>query len=195
MRISSTHARGSGHHGRFPGSFYSGGPFWGDSYYDPSPNVIVVQPPPAPVEHASPPIEERKSAAPLVIEWQGDRYVRLTSDSAGSSRSTQPDYVVNNKPQPPEQHSARAIAPAEPRTIIDPPPTTFIFRDGHHEESSDYTIISGIIYARGDYWASGSWSKQIPLAQLDLPATAKANQDRGAPFRLPTAPNEVITRP
>jgi hypothetical protein len=70
-----------------------------------------------------------------------------------------------------------------------------IFRDGHHEESSDYSIISGVIYARGDYWTSGSWSKQIPLSQLDLPATLKANQERGVTFRLPGAPNEVVTRP
>ena len=55
--------------------------------------------------------------------------------------------------------------------------------------------ISGVIYARGDYWTNGSWSKQIPVSQLDLPATFKANQERGVTFRLPAAPNEVITRP
>lgn len=194
MRISNAPGFGSSHHSRFPGSFFLGGPFWSDAYYDPSPNVIVVQSPPAPVERSSAPIEEHKSAAPLLIEWQGDRYVRLTSDS-GNSRTTQPDYVANAKPLPSEKHSANAITAAEPRTRVEPPPTTFVFRDGHQEQSSDYSIISGVIYARGDYWTSGSWSKQIPLAQLDLPATAKANQDRGAPFRLPTAPNEVITRP
>jgi hypothetical protein len=194
MRISSSPAFGSKHHSRFPGSFFTGEPFWSDAYYDPSPNVIVVQPPPAPVEHASAPIEEHKPATPLMIEWQGDRYVRRTSDSAGSSTTTQPDYVANAKQQPYEKHSVRAIAPAEPRTT-EAPPTLFVFRDGHQEESSDYSIISGVIYARGNYWTSGSWSKQIPLAQLDLPSTVKANQDRGAPFRLPTAPNEVITRP
>jgi hypothetical protein len=195
MRISSSRALGSGRHSRFPGSFFPGGPFWDDAYDDPSPNVIVVQSPPAPVEHASAPIEEHKPAAPLIIEWQGDRYVRRTSDSASSSPTTEPDYIADTKSQPPEKNSAHATSPSEPRTKVEPPPTTFVFRDGHQEESSDYSIISGMIYARGDYWTSGSWSKQIPLAQLDLPATAKANQDRGAPFRLPTAPNEVITRP
>jgi hypothetical protein len=195
MRISSSPRFGSGRHSRFPGSSFLGGPFWSDAYDDPSPNVIVVQPPPAPVEHASAPIEEHNSAPPLMIEWQGDRYVRRTSDSAGNSRTTQPDYVADTKSQPSEKNSGHATAPSEPRTKVEPPPTTFVFRDGHQEESSDYSIISGMIYARGDYWTSGSWSKQIPLSQLDLPATAKANQDRGAPFRLPTAHNEVITRP
>jgi hypothetical protein len=195
MRISSSPASGSGHHARGPGSFFLGEPFWGDASYDPSPNVIVVQSPPAPVEHSSPAIEEHKPAAPLMIEWQGDRYVRLTSDSAANSRATQPDYIAGTKSQSSEQNSAHAAAPSAPRTKVEPPPTTFVFRDGRQEESSDYSIISGVIYARGDYWSSGSWSKQIPLAQLDLPATVKANQDRGAPFRLPAAPNEVITRP
>ncbi len=75
------------------------------------------------------------------------------------------------------------------------PPATFVFRDGHREQSSDYFIASGVIHTRSDYWATGSWSKEIPLAHLDLPATFQANQEQGVPFRIPTAPNEVITRP
>ncbi len=71
----------------------------------------------------------------------------------------------------------------------------FVFRDRHREQSNDYSIISGVIYARGDYWTNGYWSKQIPLSQLDLPATFQANQERGIVFRLPSAPNEVVTRP
>jgi hypothetical protein len=74
-------------------------------------------------------------------------------------------------------------------------PTTFIFRDSHHEQSSDYSIISGIIYARLDYWTAGQWSKQIRLSDLDIPATIKANQDQDVAFRVPSAPNEIITRP
>ena len=189
MRISSSPGFGSRHHSRLPGSLFLGDPFWSDAYYDASPNVIVVQSPQAPPAQTSAPIEEHKAAAPLLIEWQGDRYVRVTSESTNGSRTIQPDYVADKT----ERHSTRAIP--ETRSITEPPPTTFIFRDGHQEQSTDYSIISGVIYTRGDYWTSGSWSKQIPLAQLDLPATVKANQDRGAPFRLPTAPNQVITRP
>ncbi len=191
MRISSSPGFGSGHRSRFPGSFFVGGPFWSDAYYDPSPNVVVVQSPQPPAAQFSAPIEEHKPTAPLLIELQGDRYVRLTSDSTNTARTIQPDYAAEQKS--PEKHSTRPLP--ETRSITEPPPTTFIFRDGHQEQSSDYSIISGVIYTRGDYWTSGSWSKKIPLAQLDLPATLKANHDHGAPFRLPTAPNEVITRP
>ena len=191
IRISSSPGFGSRHHLRLPGSLFLGDPFLSDAYYDPSPNVIFVQSPQAPPAQTSPPIEEHKAAAPLLIEWQGDRYVRVTSESTNGSPTIQPDYVAEQKSS--EKHSTRAVP--ETRSINEPPPTTFIFRDGHQEQSSDYSIISGVIYTRGDYWSSGSWSKQIPLAQLDLPATLKANHDRGAPFRLPAAPNEVITRP
>lgn len=180
-------------HMRAPRAFYLGDPFWWDSYpsaYDSSPSVVVVQAPSAPPERSSAQIDEPKSAPPLLIEWQGDRYVRRTSSTAPSSSTTQPDYVAEAKPIPNEKHPS-ATAPAR----AEMPPAIFVFRDGHREESSDYSIISGVIYARGDYWTSGSWSKQIPIAELDLPATLRANQERGVAFRLPSAPNEIVTRP
>jgi hypothetical protein len=189
MRFSSSPSSGSAQHSRVPRSHYMSAPLWTDTYlppYETSPSVIVVQAPPA--EHPSAKAEDPKPAAPLLIEWQGDRYVRRTETTAANARATQPDYVVAATQQPMDRHSSAA-------PLSEPPPAMFVFRDGHREESSDYSIISGVIYARGDYWTSGSWSKQIPLAQLDLPATLKVNRERGVTFRLPTAPNEVITRP
>ena len=126
-----------------------------------------------------------------MIEWQGDHYVRKTSDAASDPAVRPRDY--SEPAAPLSAVHPRTVSPAVAHT--EPPPALFVFRDGHHEESSDYSIISGVIYARGEYWTNGYWSKQIPLAQLDLPATLKANQERGLTFRLPSAPNEVITRP
>ena len=51
------------------------------------------------------------------------------------------------------------------------------------------------MYATSDYWSSGTWSKKIQLADLDVPSTVKLNQERGVKFKLPTSPNEVIIRP
>jgi hypothetical protein len=209
MRISGPPG-GSFPHSRGPRAFYPGLPLWGSSYlpsYDTTPSVIVVQTPPTPPERVITIPEEPKSAAPLLIEWQGDRYVRRTSVTTPSSRTDQPDYLADVQPRKLASHATTRSSEAHgqetpgtpaPQKKLEPaelPPTTFIFRDGHHEDSSDYSIISGVIYARGDYWTTGSWSHQIKLSQLDLPATAKANQDRGIAFRLPAAPNEVITRP
>jgi len=200
MRISNFPAPGSFAHHRLPLAFYPGVPLWPDSYFpanDSAPSVIVVQPPAAPAERASAIADEPKSAAPLLIEWQGDRYVRRTSATTTSARDAQPDYPADTKPGAFTNTARSSRVPSQGNRLSnpEPPPTAFIFRDGHREESDNYSIISGVIYARGDYWTTGQWSRQIKLTQLDLPATIKANQQQGITFRVPSAPNEVITRP
>lgn len=194
----------NGHHQQFPGSFFLGTPFWGDDYYPYYPSdqapPYVVQAPPKPLEYP-------KSRAPLMIELQGDHYVRRTSDG---SIETQPEAVTTTasiaraSSAAAGPSSARVnvpqrsnFSPASTPTLSTPSeaPTVFVFRDGHREESSDYSIISGVIYSRGDYWATGSWSKKILIADLDVPATMQANRERSVSFRLPNSPNEVITRP
>jgi hypothetical protein len=200
MRISGPPPGPPSHH-RMPRAFYPGFPLWADSYFpgnDSAPSVVVVQPPAALLERVNTFADEPKSAAPLLIEWQGDRYVRRTSTTTGS-RDSQPDYVGDKSGAPTNTKTGRSLQvpsksdrPSNPSEL---PPTAFIFRDGHREESDNYSIISGVIYARRDYWATGQWSKQIKLSQLDLPATIKANQQQGITFRVPSAPNEVITRP
>ena len=72
------------------------------------------------------------------------------------------------------------------------PPAVLVYRDGHREEIADYTIADGVIYVRANYWQNGYWTKHIPLAALDPPATMQANQQRGVKFMLPSAPNVVI---
>jgi len=52
-----------------------------------------------------------------------------------------------------------------------------------------------VIHARSDLWTDGAWSKQIPLSELNIPESRKANEERGVRFVLPAAPNEVVTRP
>jgi len=190
IRFTGGSASGHSSHHHFARTLNAGFPFWPD--YLPSnetaPSVIVVQAPAAPAERPATKPDEPKSAAPLLIEWQGDRYVRRSSVDA-NSRPSQPDYIADVKV------TTRTRVTNHPAKQSDMPPTTFIFRDGHHEQSSDYSIISGVIYARGDYWATGQWSKQIRLSELDVPATIQANQAEGIQFRLPAAANEIITRP
>jgi hypothetical protein len=187
------------HEARFPRTFYLGTPLWYDDYQtrdSAAPSVIVVQAPAQAAANSQPVFDEPKSAAPLLIEWQGDRYVRRTSGSSTEAKPAPLDYVA------PEKANSTARALRSPSSMSsenlahdEPAPATFVFRDGHHEQSSDYTIASGMIYTRGDYWTSGAWSKKIPIAQLDIPATLRANAENRVPFRLPSAPNEVITRP
>ena len=86
--------------------------------------------------------------------------------------------------------SQKAVQP--PREL---PPAVLVFRDGRREEVSDYTIMNGTMYSKADYWTSGSWTKKIQIADLDVPATVKINQERGVKFVLPASPNEVVMRP
>jgi hypothetical protein len=199
MSRSVTSVGGHANHPAFPRAVYLGSPFWTDDFSSPytqAPSVIVLQTPQPSTAASTAPKEEPKPASPLMIEWQGDRYVRRTDTSGTSTRNNQPDYIAEAKPHLTEKRSnAAAAQPATTSPSTELLPATFVFRDGHREQSSDYSIISGVIYARGDYWTNGSWSKQIPVSQLDLPATFKANHERGVAFRLPAAPNEVITRP
>ena len=64
------------------------------------------------------------------------------------------------------------------------PATVLVFRDQHKEEIRNYAIVGQTL------WSFGSpRTEKIPLADLDLAATIKANNDRGVSFRVPS-PNE-----
>ena len=75
------------------------------------------------------------------------------------------------------------------------PPAILVFRDGRQQEINSYTIMNGTIFTRSDYWITGSWNQKIQIADLDVPATLRQNQQRGLNFNLPSSANEVIVRP
>lgn len=59
-------------------------------------------------------------------------------------------------------------------------PTVLIFRDRHQKEVTNYAIVGQNLLD-----LTPQHHEKIPLANLDLPATIKANDDRGASFRVP----------
>ncbi|HKS72793.1 MAG TPA: hypothetical protein VJQ82_06310 [Terriglobales bacterium] len=179
------------HHDRgFPGNFYSPygyGFFPPDLYADdvaapsqPTQPVIVMQAPPAAAPAAEAPAP---APQPLMIELQGDRYVQVSgSEDSSAQRIDQPVARV----------SAKSTAQQRPQQN---PPVLLVFRDGHSEEISSYTIENGILYSAADYYTAGSWNRKIELSLLNLPATVNSNRSRGVAFMLPTAPNEVVVGP
>lgn len=146
---------------------------------------------------------------PLLIELQGDRYVRMTNAEMNEGLRDVQD--VQTDPHTPLRTAARNSSRTHPTsaapgsqsissatiqsTTRELAPVTLIFRDGHSEGVRDYSIVEGVIYARGDYYTDGYWNKKIELTALDLPETLKSNETRGVNFILPKAPNEVVTRP
>lgn len=128
-----------------------------------APNASIVQEPPAP---------------PLIIELQGDKWVRRRLVATEPGKETP---QTESEPQP---RPARETQPL-PETIL-------VFRDGHRENVATYMIFDGALYHSTPAWAP---QQQVKLLQLDLPATENVNRRRGVVFRLPNSPNEVVTRP
>jgi len=80
-------------------------------------------------------------------------------------------------PAPP----APAVASAPPAPVPDQPDTVLVFRDGHTTEIKNYAISGNLLYDLSDGRAH-----KIALADLDLAATRKKNDDRGVDFQLPS---------
>ena len=171
--------------------FYSDSDAGYDSGEAAPPQVIVV-PASAPAPPPAPPAPRES----LLIEWQGDHFVRTTmSAKAGTGEQLCP--TTRRNPRCLCVPSGRS-APGRKNTLQTPrelPPAVLVFHDGRNEEVSEYTIMSGTIYSKADYWTTGSWTRKIQIADLDMPATLRLNQERGLKFVLPASPNEVVVRP
>jgi len=102
---------------------------------------------------------------PTVFDRRGsgeDSYVPPVED-VPSAQATQPD----------EDYWA-ATEPEEP--------TILIFKDGHSLEVENYAIVGATFFD-----LTPGHVRKIALAELDLPATYKQNDDRGVVFQLPAA--------
>lgn len=169
---------------------------YGEGPDEPTPPLREVPPqaPMAPVVLAS-----TKPVEPLVVELRGDHWVRLTGYGASEITNQLPaSQIVPAAPAatPMKAKLKTADGSAAIQTTEEKlPPAILIFRDGHREEISRYTIINKTISAKSDYYSSGSWTRNIQIADLNVPATLQANRDANTKFSLPTRPNEVVMRP
>jgi hypothetical protein len=62
------------------------------------------------------------------------------------------------------------------------PATVLVFRDQHKQEVTNYAIVGQTLWN-----FSQQHTQKIPLSDLDLPATTKANDERGVDFHMPGA--------
>lgn len=194
QRMGSAHFRGgfsnfSGHFGQrgyARGGYYPLGlfdPFYADYLSDgypvsAQPQMILLQPP-VPSAAAEPP---RAPTQPLMIELQGDRYIQVSGDQPSRAQMIDPMPVRDSESRSAGTHTQSVSA-------------VLIYRDGHRQETSSYTIADGILYASADYATTGTWNQKIELSSLNVPETVATNSSRGLHFQLPAAPNEVIVGP
>jgi hypothetical protein len=79
------------------------------------------------------------------------------------------------------------VAPEEP--VVAQPTTVLVFKDGHRSEIVNYAIVGDALF---DF--TGDRTHRILLADLDIPATQKANEASGVEFKLPPAGEASSTR-
>jgi hypothetical protein len=98
-----------------------------------------------------------------------------------SRLSYEVDRLREERDQQPAPPPPPAPVPAQTRTQATPdPPTVLVFRNGDKQEVVNYAIVGQTLWVFNEQRA-----KKLSVADLDLPATAKANDDRGVDFQLP----------
>ena len=148
---------------------------------EPPPQVVVAQPAQSPSPVAG-------SVDSLLLEERDGKWVRVPT---GSQMPVGPQSTQLGSA---EASGLRPGPRGAPQLAPELPPAVLIFRDGHTEEVKRYTIQGGVLYAKADYWSTGSWTRRIPITELDVPASLKLNAERGARFNLPSGPNEIVVR-
>ena len=112
----------------------------------------------------------------------GEHYLDSREKSQSSpftskTKATAKDAEKDAEPQ----NDADASETQEPPADL--PATVFIFKDGHKLETQNYAIQGQTLF---DF--SNNQLRKIKLADLDLDATRKANDELGINVRLPSAP-------
>jgi hypothetical protein len=191
-----------GFHGRGHGRrFYGSAGYWPYFYsdFDSEQGMIEAPPPPYVGEPSVPPTAPAPAERPadsVLLELQDDHWVRITnygiSQSGEKSSQAEPDPGSNVRSVK-HSNTSRPAHAAEPAAEL--PPAVLVFRDGHKEEIRKYVIVGSTLYTTADYWSSGSWTRKVQIAELDVAATLGANRERGTKFSLPSGPTEVMFRP
>jgi hypothetical protein len=85
------------------------------------------------------------------------------------------DVYAPSAPPPRERSEYQELNEAAPATVL-------VFRDEHKQEIQNYAIVGQTLFN-----FNPQHTQKIPLSDLDIPATTKANDERGVDFRMPGA--------
>lgn len=129
-------------------------------------------------------------AVPYAVPY--DSYDQEADDDSGDVDYVRAPGARNTEP-PIKRADAREFGrkadtsakptPSEPEEPVTAQPSTvLIFKDGHQSDVINYAIVGDTLF---DFGAGRT--HKILLADLDLAATLKANDDRGVDFRIPAS--------
>lgn len=113
---------------------------------------------------------------------EGDAAAEYAYDS--SQEPSEPGNVTasgtdGEAPAEENENAAEAPQPSE-EPVVAQPSTVLVYKDGHRTEVVNYAILGDALFDFDD-----EHTRKIPLADLDLAATGKANDVRGVDFTLP----------
>jgi hypothetical protein len=112
------------------------------------------------------------------------------------------DYMINNmqrqqgqagqqQQQGPQQRGSmlrQQMGTARPER--EQPATALVFKDGRRVDVHNYVIAKNTLTI-----LDGGMRQHFALSQLDIPATQKANEDRGVTFKAPTTTVSLLCNP
>jgi hypothetical protein len=108
--------------------------------------------------------------------YDGQNYDGQNFDEQGAQGQRDQDLYARSAPQP-----RQSAPPQEEKTEVISA-TVLVFRDQHKQEVQNYAIVGQTLWT-----FAPQRTQKIPLTDLDLPATTKANDERGVDFRVPGA--------
>jgi hypothetical protein len=149
-------------------------------YYDDTANV-----------DANPPANNANYEQPASDEGPGLTVFerRRTYDLIGDSKDQRQDdrygehYTDQREERATDETQQRRASEEATSKLDETVPTILIFRDGSHREIRNYALMGSSIYDLSV--KPGQGRMKIMLADLDIPATIAANDQRGIEFKIP----------
>ena len=178
------HHHHSGNSGFFPGYI----PIYTSGYYPGYSPVIVAQQ----EESATEGSDDEDGGGPTVFERHGPRrrvtdeeaYDRGYEEGRAAAEEARVSHAERAAQKSTDAKSEKRDAKSDAKSDDTPAPavevkTVLVYRDGLKEEVANYAIVGDQLFD----FTNGK--RKIAIADLDVAATVKANDDRGVDFQLP----------
>ncbi len=145
----------------YAGGYYSYPGYYGYSY----PSTIDYD-----SAYATPPAYYAPPAAYNDLSQEQQERIERLQDQVDRLRDQRDSHYV---PRPPAAPQPQASGEAQTATVL-------VFRDKHTQEVRNYAVVGQTLWIFNEQRAT-----KLPLTTVDIPATTKANDERGVDFRLP----------
>lgn len=145
-------------------------------YYPPVIIINGAQPEPRPA------YVEPEPPAPTIFERRASTrpYARDERPSSEPDDDRYGEHSFSEQRQPAPRDEEPPLRSGDISAVSPEEGTLFVLLDGTQYDLANYAIVAAYIYN-----FDGAGPRRIPIAQLDLEATVRANDERGIDFRLP----------